>query len=752
MGIQSIEALTPESKIQQPELTPDKSDQHFHFVNPFIRKLSGSKINTAQKKAVELTIHKDEITSLFESNNEFVSLSVPSFDEQTLTLELYRVELLTEDFVVRTSGMNEKVVEVPIGHFYRGVVKNDPSSIAAFSIFQDEIIGMVTMNGENIVLKPAEDKVSYLLYNDKDQEIDVLFTCNSLDHPERRDAPQTGETPEESKCVKVYIECDYALHQNKGGTTNTVNWITAVYNNVATLYANENISTVISEIFVWSTPDSYSKTSSYNALIQFRNTRRTYNGDLAHLAALGGRNIGGIAWLDALCSSYGYAYSNISSSYRSVPSYSWTVEVMTHEMGHSLGSNHTHWCGWPGGAIDNCYTPEGGCSRGPAPRNGGTVMSYCHLTSYGINFNNGFGTHPGDKIRSEVAAAVCLSASCGGGGGGGGCSTPSGVTASNITQTSALVSWNSVSGASSYNLEYRINGTTTWTQINTTSTSYTLGGLAMSTTYNTRVKAICSSGSSAYSTTVNFTTKGVSKYCTSKGNSSSREWISRVKTGTLDRSSGSDNGYYDGTHLSTDMTKGQSNLIYFTAGRTGSSRRFYWRIWVDLNNNGSFNDAGELRISGYSNSTGLLYSWLYVPTTASNGPTRMRVAMKYGGYPGSCEVFSRGEVEDYTVNIVSSGSLESGSEIEAQDEGLKKMKVYPNPSYGTSQLEFYSVGEKTIIFTMSDLNGRVVKQWSTEAVDGHNFVDVEMDDLVRGSYFIRADSGYDQKVIRLMKM
>jgi hypothetical protein len=114
-----------------------------------------------------------------------------------------------------------------------------------------------------------------------------------------------------------------------------------------------------------------------------------YNGDLAHLAALGGSNLGGVAWLDVLCfPSYGYAYSNISASYNTVPTYSWTIEVMTHEMGHNLGSSHTQSCSWPGGAIDNCYTTEGGCPRGPAPTNGGTIMSYCHLTSYGSECHN----------------------------------------------------------------------------------------------------------------------------------------------------------------------------------------------------------------------------------------------------------------------------------------------------------------------------------------------------------------------------
>ncbi|MTI31699.1 T9SS type A sorting domain-containing protein [Cytophagales bacterium RKSG123] len=40
-----------------------------------------------------------------------------------------------------------------------------------------------------------------------------------------------------------------------------------------------------------------------------------------------------------------------------------------------------------------------------------------------------------------------------------------------------------------------------------------------------------------------------------------------------------------------------------------------------------------------------------IPSSALNGPTRMRVTMKYNGIPSPCETFSYGEVEDYTVTI-----------------------------------------------------------------------------------------------------
>ncbi|MBK9226685.1 MAG: hypothetical protein IPL67_06475 [Ignavibacteria bacterium] len=82
-----------------------------------------------------------------------------------------------------------------------------------------------------------------------------------------------------------------------------------------------------------------------------------------------------------------------------ISTYSWTINVVTHEMGHNLGSRHTHSCTWPVGnggalgAIDSCYNAEGGCFPNPRPRIG-TIMSYCHLwptnQGGGVNLASGF--------------------------------------------------------------------------------------------------------------------------------------------------------------------------------------------------------------------------------------------------------------------------------------------------------------------------------------------------------------------------
>ena len=78
----------------------------------------------------------------------------------------------------------------------------------------------------------------------------------------------------------------------------------------------------------------------------------TFVGDYAHFLTT--RSLGGgIAYIPSNpCASskqYKTGVSAINNSYNDFPTYSWTVEVVTHELGHNLGSNHTQWCGWVGG-------------------------------------------------------------------------------------------------------------------------------------------------------------------------------------------------------------------------------------------------------------------------------------------------------------------------------------------------------------------------------------------------------------------
>lgn len=70
--------------------------------------------------------------------------------------------------------------------------------------------------------------------------------------------------------------------------------------------------------------------------------------------------------------------------------------------------------------------------------------------------------------------------------------TPSGLTVGTTTSTSAPVSWNSVTDAGSYKVEYKTTSASNWMAVspNPTTASCTITGLTPSTTYNWRVTAI----------------------------------------------------------------------------------------------------------------------------------------------------------------------------------------------------------------------------------------------------------------------
>jgi len=108
-------------------------------------------------------------------------------------------------------------------------------------------------------------------------------------------------------------------------------------------------------------------------------------------AMFSGRNISanafsGIAWINQYCQNGWVSGSRTvgSYSYNAIGS-DWSENIAAkfvgHELGHNMGSPHTH-CYTP--TVDQCYGGESGCYSGSAlcPVSGaGTTMSYCHLNS-----------------------------------------------------------------------------------------------------------------------------------------------------------------------------------------------------------------------------------------------------------------------------------------------------------------------------------------------------------------------------------
>ncbi len=234
--------------------------------------------------------------------------------------------------------------------------------------------------------------------------------------------------------------------------------------------------------------------------------------------------------------------------------------------------------------------------------------------------------------------------------------TPTGLAASGITSSGASLNWTAVSGTT-YNVQYRVVGTSTWTTVSASTNSTSLSGLTANTQYEAQVRSNCAGGSSsAYSASATFTTLTIQiTYCASKGTTVTDEYIGRVQLGTINNATGANAGYGNFTSLSTSLTAGSAYTITVTPTWTGSTYSEGYAVWIDYNQNGVFTDAGELVWSKAASTTTPVSGTFTVPSTATAGSTRMRVSMKYNGIPTSCETFSYGEVEDYTVNIGAAG-------------------------------------------------------------------------------------------------
>ena len=147
---------------------------------------------------------------------------------------------------------------------------------------------------------------------------------------------------------------------------------------------------------------------------------------------------------------------------------------------------------------------------------------------------------------------------------------------------------------------------------------------------------------------------GGTTYCNSASTNVNDEYIGRVQLNTIDNASGAQ-FYTDFTAVSTDLSKNTQYTITVTPTWTGTIYNEGYAVWIDYNQNGSFTDAGEQVFSKAASKTTPVSGSFTVPTSAVNGATRMRVSLKYNGIPTSCETFTYGEVEDYTINIGTGG-------------------------------------------------------------------------------------------------
>ena len=237
-------------------------------------------------------------------------------------------------------------------------------------------------------------------------------------------------------------------------------------------------------------------------------------------------------------------------------------------------------------------------------------------------------------------------------------------------------------------------------------------------------------------------------YCVSKGTSQAYEYIKLVQLGSINRTSGADGGYYDGSATTTSVAAGSSQTISYQTGFVGTAYAEYFRIYADWNQDGDFLDAGENLVSSTNTAavTTVRSAAFTVPTTAKNGNTRLRIVMSDNSATNNCGTYSYGETEDYSVTV-SGGTIAAptltGTPGETRAE-LRTLSMFPNPATDVLNL---SLSDNATIssVTVSDLRGA--------RVEGAAYSEgtLRIGSLAKGMYTLTVSDGqkvYHQRFVK----
>lgn len=313
------------------------------------------------------------------------------------------------------------------------------------------------------------------------------------------------------------------------------------------------------------------------------------------------------------------------------------------------------------------------------------------------------------------------------------CNAP-GAPSVTPSTTSAVVTW-ITTGATSYTIYHKSISASTWTTIGGITTgSYTLSGLNSCTSYQVKVQGNCSGSSSTIGPESSFSTSGCStggpapnNYCSSYSLNASNEFIQSFRLSNLNNNSGNNNGFGNFINMVANLMVGRTDTLRFAPGFVGiTTYPEYWTVLIDFNRNGSFSDPGETVAQTISNGTAQQMVVFTTPATASIGGARLRIQMKRGSYAGICEVYSNGEVEDYLVEIAT-----SGNRVAAEYSDLS-VDIFPNPASEAIQIKFHTT-ESNKFIRILNLSGQEIGNWHTDQAQ----LSLPLEDWKEGIYILQ---------------
>ncbi|MDO8368575.1 MAG: S8 family serine peptidase [Saprospiraceae bacterium] len=285
------------------------------------------------------------------------------------------------------------------------------------------------------------------------------------------------------------------------------------------------------------------------------------------------------------------------------------------------------------------------------------------------------------------------------------CTPPASIWMESGTLDLTKIAWEASSLNNEYRLRLRKAGNTVWAYFEADTNFWVFQNLLPCAQYEMQVQSYCQDWITDYSSLFSFQTKGCGacndlEYCLVKAQNATEEWISLVQIGAWFNESGSGGyGYQKFTEDQAVMPKlvaGAMTPVVVKPGFSGVASKEYFRIFIDYNQDGDFDDADELAFDPGFALEGLAEGFIQSPAFAMAGITRARVMMKYttpnDNPPTPCTPFDFGQVEDYCVELL----LDSVSTSIPVEDTVWMIRAFPQPAGDWVMLEFPAGVSKSV--------------------------------------------------------